>query len=131
MFEPRPFDMNRSYIRVMAFLAFCAVTGSAAAQGVPQTVDIARVNVQKIPAGFRASKIIGTSVLDDANENIGKVDDLLVLQGGPAFAVLSVGGFLGLDSRYVAVPYDSLVFNDNKILLHGSTKELNSDASRI
>ena len=26
------------------------------AQGVPQSVDIARVNVQRLPAGYRASK---------------------------------------------------------------------------
>jgi hypothetical protein len=35
----------------------------AHAQPVPQTVDMAKVNVQKLPAGFRASKIIGTTVL--------------------------------------------------------------------
>ena len=43
------------------------------AQGVPQSVDIARVNVQRLPAGYRASKVIGSSVLNDANEFIGKV----------------------------------------------------------
>jgi sporulation protein YlmC with PRC-barrel domain len=102
---------------------FAVSVVTARAQGVPQTVDIAKVNVQKVPAGFRASKIIGSSVFDDANENIGKVDDLLVNpQGGPSFAVLSVGGFLGLDSRYVAVPYDSLASNDNKLILRGSNK---------
>ncbi len=94
----------------------------AQAQPVPQTVDVARVNVQKLPAGFRASKIIGTSVLDDANENIGKVDDLLI-GSGPPFAILSVGGFLGMDSHYVAVPYDAFAFQDNKVILRGSTKD--------
>ena len=33
------------------------------AQGVPQTVEIAKVDVQKVAAGYRASKVIGSSVL--------------------------------------------------------------------
>ncbi len=100
------------------------LAGPAVAQSVPQTVDIAKVNVQKVPAGFRASKIIGTSVSDDANENIGKVDDLLVSpNGAPPFAVLSVGGFLGMDSHYIAVPYENLSFVDSKPVLHGVTKD--------
>jgi hypothetical protein len=65
---------------------------------------------------------IGLAGFDDANENIGKVDDLLIGQG-PAFAILSVGGFLGMDSRYVAVPYDSLTFQGDKVILRGSTKD--------
>jgi hypothetical protein len=107
----------------LCLLSLFALTGPAAAQGVPQSVVIAHTNVQTLPAGFRASKLIGSSVLDDANENIGKVDDLLVAQGGPAFAVLSVGGLLGVNSHYVAIPYDSLVFNDNKVFFHGATKD--------
>jgi PRC-barrel domain protein len=54
----------------------------ANAQGVPQTVDIAKVDVQKVAAGYRASKVIGSSVLNEANETIGKVDDLLVTCDG-------------------------------------------------
>src|ERR1700744_5837086 len=96
---------------------------SSYAQPVPQTVDLAKVNVQKVAGGFRASKLIGTSVLDDANESIGKVDDLLVGTGVPTFVILSVGGFLGVDGRYVAVPYDALTFADNKVILRGSTKD--------
>ena len=115
--------MIRSIFGTLCLLASCGIWSPALAQGVPQNVEIAHTNVQTLPAGFRASKLIGSTVLDDANENIGKVDDLLVAQGGPAFAVLSVGGFLGVNSHYVAVPYDSLVFNDNKLVLHGATKD--------
>ena len=67
------------------------------AQGVPQTVEITKVDVQKVSAGYRASKVIGSSVVNDANETIGKIDDLLVTRDGKEpYAVLSVGGFLGM-----------------------------------
>jgi PRC-barrel domain len=113
---------SRTVIVALFSLPLFAVQSSDA-QPVPQTVDLAKVNVQKLAGGFRASKLIGTSVLDDANESIGKVDDLLVGTGVPTFAILSVGGFLGMDGRYAAVPYDALTFADNKVILRGSTKD--------
>ena len=39
--------------------------------GVPQTVDIVKVDVRTVAAGYRASKVIGSSVLNQANETIG------------------------------------------------------------
>jgi hypothetical protein len=95
------------------------------AQGVPQTVDIAKVDVQKVAAGYRASKVIGSSVLNGANETIGKIDDLLVTRDGKEpYAVLSIGGFLGMGTHFVVVRYDSLKFaSDNKIVLPGGTKD--------
>jgi hypothetical protein len=96
----------------------------ANAQGVPQTVDIARVDVQKVAAGYRASKVIGSSVLNEANETIGKIDDLLVTRDGKEpYAVLSIGGFLGMGTHMVIVRYDSLKFADNKIVLPGGSKD--------
>jgi hypothetical protein len=96
----------------------------AGAQGTSQTVDLAKVDVQKLSAGYRASKVVGSSVLNDANEIIGKIDDLLVSPDGKApFAVLSIGGFLGLGTHLVVVPYDSLKLVENKVVLPEGTKE--------
>jgi hypothetical protein len=94
------------------------------AQGVPQTVEITKVDVQKVAAGYRASKVVGSSVVNEANETIGKIDDLLVTRDGKdPYAVLSVGGFLGMGTRLVVIPYDNLKFADNKIVLPGGTKD--------
>jgi PRC-barrel domain len=96
----------------------------ANAEGVPQTVEIAKVDVQKVAAGYRASKVIGSSVLNDANDTIGRIDDLLVTRDGQEpYAVLSIGGFLGMGTHLVVVRYDSLKFADNKIVLPGGTKD--------
>jgi hypothetical protein len=57
---------SRAVIAALLSVPLFAVQ-SANAQPVPQTVDLAKVNFQKVAAGFRASKLIGTSVLDDAN----------------------------------------------------------------
>src|ERR1700730_6812736 len=100
------------------------LAANAKAQGVPQSVEIVKVNVQKVAAGYRASKVVGSSVVNDANETIGKIDDLLISSDGKQpYAVLSIGGFLGMGTRLVVVPYDTLKFADKKVILPGGTKE--------
>jgi hypothetical protein len=107
-----------------AMMGVALLSGPAGAQGVPQSVEIAKVDVQKVAAGYRASKVIGNSVLNDANETIGKIDDLLVTRDGKEpYVVLSIGGFLGMGTHMVVVRYDSLKFEDNKIVLPGGTKD--------
>jgi hypothetical protein len=99
-------------------------SGPCRSAGVPQSVEIVKVDVQKVAAGYRASKVIGNSVLNDANETIGKIDDLLVTRDGKEpYVVLSIGGFLGMGTHLVVVRYDSLKFDDNKIVLPGGTKD--------
>jgi hypothetical protein len=100
------------------------LSGGAGAQGTPQTIDLVKVDVQKLAAGYRASKVIGSNVVNDANETIGEISDLLVsLDGKQPYAVLSIGGFLGMGTRLVVVPYDTLKFADKKVRLPGGTKE--------
>jgi hypothetical protein len=107
-----------------AIIGVMFLAAHANAQGVPQSVEITKVDVQKVAAGYRASKVIGSSVVNEANQTIGKIDDLLVTRDGKEpYAVLSVGGFLGIGTRMVVIRYDSLKFADNKIVLPGGTKD--------
>ena len=106
-----------------AMISVALLSGGARAQGSPQTVELVKVDVHKLAAGYRASKVIGSSVVNNANETIGTIDDLLVSPDGKQpYAVLSVGGFLGMGSRLVVVPYDTLNFTGNKVTLPGGTK---------
>ena len=107
-----------------AIISVMLLAAPANAQGVPQSVEITKVDVQKVAAGYRASKVVGSSVANDANQTIGKIDDLLVTRDGKEpYVVLSVGGFLGMGTRLVVIRYDSLKFADNKIVLPGGTKD--------
>ena len=107
-----------------ALIGIAVLSGGAGAQGTPQTIELVKVDVQKLAAGYRSSKVVGSSVVNDADETIGKIDDLLVSRDGKQpYAVLSIGGFLGMGTRLVAVPYDTLKFAGNKVILPGGTKE--------
>jgi hypothetical protein len=116
--------MKKTMMFVSAMMGVAVLLSPAGAQGAPQSVDIVKVDVQKVAAGYRASKVIGNSVLNDAHETIGKIDDLLVTRDGKEpYVVLSIGGFLGMGTHLVVVRYDGLKFDDNKIVLPGGTKD--------
>jgi PRC-barrel domain protein len=107
-----------------AMIGMALVSGGAGAQGTPQTIELVKVDVQKLAAGYRASKVIGSSVVNDVNETIGKIDELLVSSDGKQpYAVLSIGSFLGVGTHLVVVPYETLRFPDKKVVLPGGTKE--------
>jgi sporulation protein YlmC with PRC-barrel domain len=118
--------MNKSIMFASAVILSAGivfVSNGIGAQGVPQTVELAKIDVQKLAAGYRASKVIGSSVVNEENEVIGKIDDLLIsLDGKEPYAVLSIGGFLGMGTHLVAVPYETLKSADDKIVLPGGTK---------
>ncbi len=107
-----------------ALLGILLVSGGAGAQGVSQTVDLVKVDVQTLAAGYRASKVIDSSVVNETQETIGQIEELLVSPDGrQPYAVLSIGGFLGMGTHLVVVPYESLRMVDKKIMLPGGTKE--------
>jgi hypothetical protein len=108
----------------IATALLASVNLGAQAQGAPQTVSIMKVDPATVATGFRSSKIVGSSVVNEANETVGTVDDLIVTSNEKApYAVLSVGGFLGIGTKYVVVPFGSLHMQDKKIMLPGATKD--------
>lgn len=84
------------------------------------------VDSERLRDGRRASRLIGSNVVNEQNETIGEVEDLMITPGGGApVAVLSVGGFLGIGARLVAVPYDRLQYNAERErwVLRGATRD--------
>lgn len=60
---------------------------------------------------WRSAALVGATVYNGAGASIGEISNLLISpQGTVSMAVLSVGGFLGMDSKLVAVPYSALKF---------------------
>jgi sporulation protein YlmC with PRC-barrel domain len=90
-----------------------------------QAVRLVTVDVNVVGQGYRASQLMGTSVTNEKNEKIGTLSDLVVARDRSLFAVLEVGGFLGMGAHLVAVPYETLVINDEgrNIRLPGASKD--------
>jgi sporulation protein YlmC with PRC-barrel domain len=108
-------------------LTFGIVTAATVHQVRSQGVQLVKVDVQVVAHGARVSKLTGHTVANEKNERVGKIDDFIIGhdEGHSLFTILQVGGFLGLGSRLVAVPYDSLVIdlNNNKVELPGASKD--------
>ncbi len=116
----------RHSITLMAGAAMiaAALSGPAYAQGAPQTLSVMKVDPQSLATGYRTSKVVGSTVVNGANETVGTIDDLIVTANEKVpFAVLSVGGFLGMGTKYVVVPYNLFEVHDKQMVLPGATKK--------
>jgi sporulation protein YlmC with PRC-barrel domain len=70
---------------------------------------------------WRASKVIGLSVYNDGNENVGTINDMLIDKSGNTKAVvIGVGGFLGVGERLVAVPFEKIKFVNEPVAYTGT-----------
>ena len=76
---------------------------------------------------WRVSKMAGVKVYNDANENIGSINDLLMDKSGAIkIAVIGVGGFLGMGEHLVAVPYEKLKFVNEAVAYTGTSTNPNA-----
>ena len=117
--------MTRS-ITVLAGAAVlaAALSGPAFSQGTPQTLSLMKIDPATVATGYRASKLLGSTVVNEANETVGTIDDLIVTATDKVpYAVLSVGGFLGMGTKYVVVSFSSLEVNGKQMMLRGATKD--------
>lgn len=111
---------------IAAGLAGTALLATVAfAQSPPATTDkaapAATATTTTASGEWRASKMSGLKVYNEANENIGSINDLLMDKSGSIkIAVIGVGGFLGLGEHLVAVPYEKLKFMNEAIAYTGA-----------
>lgn len=110
--------MVRSHLYLLA-------AGLLAASSLATAPALAADNMQTQDE-LRTSKLVGADVYNDANENIGSVEDIVLkADGSMDEVVLSVGGFIGIGEKYVAVPYSDL-----KISRDGNSLKITTKATK-
>jgi sporulation protein YlmC with PRC-barrel domain len=67
--------------------------------------------------------VLGKEIYNDQGEMVGKIDDLILTKKVVTYAIVGVGGFLGLGRHDVAIPADRFVRDDERIVLPDATKE--------
>jgi len=57
--------------------------------------------------------IIGSKVINGAQEHLGKIEDIVIdtRSDEVAYAILSFGGVLGMGDRHFAIPWDALQYD--------------------
>jgi sporulation protein YlmC with PRC-barrel domain len=86
------------------------------------------VDREKVRNSNKASGLLGMEVRNPSNEKLGEIKDLVMdmNSGRVSYAVLSVGGFLGIGEKLIALPPGAL-----KVGEQGDHLILNADKSRI
>lgn len=94
---------------------------SQAMPAAPREVDSAAVAA----SGVRASKLVGATVRNSERESIGSIDDLIITPDERVpVAVISVGGFLGIGAKLVAVPFERLQIDaEGNVVLPNATRD--------
>jgi len=107
----------------VAVLGTAVIGGAAFAQST-QPVDRTAPAATAQPAdakmalkgNWRASKLMGLNVYNEANEKLGDVNELLVDKNGKINAVvIGIGGFLGMGEHDIAVSMDKLKFVEEPV----------------
>jgi sporulation protein YlmC with PRC-barrel domain len=90
-----------------------------------QEIALVKVDVALVAKGYRVSKLIGSLITNDKHDKVGTLDDIIIDQNRALYAVVQVGGFLGINAHLVAVPYQSLVIDEagKKIELPGASRD--------
>ena len=77
---------------------------------------------------LKGSDVIGMKVEGTDGKKLGTIKDLVIdpLDGDVDYAVLDYGGFLGVNDKYFAVPWEALKISDDrkKALLNVSKQDL-------
>lgn len=90
-----------------------------------KNLSVSQQEMKLVDRGWSVKKdMMGKSVYNDKNEKIGDVNDLIFSQNNKAsFAIIGVGGFLGVGEHDVAVPMSHIKHESDKLILPGATKE--------
>ena len=111
-------------ILATSLLSLALVSGPALAQNAPPadrnapaaTSAQTPANKMMLKGNWRASKLIGLNVYNDANEKLGDVNELILDKSGKVAAVvIGVGGFLGMGEHDIAVSMDKLKFVEEPV----------------
>ena len=105
-------------------LVIAAGAADSAAQTAGSTL-ISTEQLREVATGWSAKKqILGKDVYNDAGEKIGDINDLIVAPSRAiSYAIVGVGGFLGMGEHNVAVPVSKFKQQMDKIVLPGATKD--------
>lgn len=117
-------------------LGFVAIVGLAVVMLTKTTADaqvagsttlgVTVEEIKVVMLGWSAKKkIMGKSVYNDNKEKIGSVEDLIITPDrGISYAIIGVGGFLGIKKHDVAIPVNQFKGGDqDRIILPGATKD--------
>ena len=93
-----------------------AQTAQPADRAAPAATTAGSQEKMMLKGNWRASKLMGLDVYNEANEKLGDINELILDKNGKVSAVvIGVGGFLGMGEHDIAVSMDKLKFMEEPV----------------
>jgi putative membrane protein len=73
--------------------------------------------------GISIDEVLGSTVVNSAGEEVAEIEDIVLDQNQKHYAILSVGGFLGIGDKKVAIPLDQLQLGEDEVYLMSAQTE--------
>jgi sporulation protein YlmC with PRC-barrel domain len=112
--------------RITALLAgSLGAIGTASAQVAGSTtVGISVTEATQVALGWSVKKsILGKTLVNEAGEKIGKIEDLIISPDrSVSYLIVGAGGFIGMGRHNVAIPVSQIQETGGKIVMPGATK---------
>ena len=117
--------MRTIVLVVFTSLVIAAGAVDAVAQTAGSMISVSTIELRELATGWSAKKqILGKGVYNDAGDKVGEINDLIVTPDkAVSYAIVGVGGFLGVGEHEIAVPVGQLKQQEGKIVLSGATKD--------
>jgi sporulation protein YlmC with PRC-barrel domain len=116
---------------LLATVAFAQTPTTTTSPTTTNATTPAAASNSSYQGDWRASKVVGLNVYNDDNSSIGSINDLLTDKSGNIKAVvIGVGGFLGVGSHLVAIPFDKIKFVNEPVAYTGVAGAPNAGGSR-
>ena len=107
--------------------AAAATTAPAATAVAGSTVTAVTVTeFVNVVNGWSAEKaILDKKVVNEKGDKLGEVEDVIIAPDTSlSYAIVDVGGFLGMGEHRVAVPMKYFQMKDGDIVVNGATKDM-------
>lgn len=87
-----------------------STTGTTGTMGTTNG-DVPRDETHRL---ISAEKVQGTAVYNAQGERLGSIEDVMIdkITGKVAYAILSIGGFLGIGERHHPLPWNVLTYDE-------------------
>jgi len=111
---------------LVVLTGLCIITTDISVHAAGNKVGVTKDQMKTISTrGWSVKdKIMGKSVYNENKEKIGTIDDLIVTSDKSlSYAIIGVGGFLGMGKHDVAIPMSQLKAEQDGFVLPGATKD--------
>jgi hypothetical protein len=118
---------DKRHAGLAAILVWAAIVATPASGADEASPALASTNTQGAPTqgapppsvtvlgSKQAQSVLGKQVRSSANENMGRIVDIIVDRAGQVrAAIIDFGGFLGVGNRKIAVDWNALNFSTDK-----------------